>query len=361
MVADPRQAGLCYGFGSEFILRSRDAGQTWDDATAFRPDPAAKPSNWRGRGWTGWCANGFAFNPFREGQSVLLAMDGARGWLSDDGLASWRFTMGQSNPWIGGQSAAFSKDGHLYITTGQDGQNNGILHSDDGGATWKTLSGAARGLPSSGWGSKGEYSGVYAHPENGAEAWALLSGALLATTNAGASWARVPGVSNAWQLAADPTAAGRFYLTSMDGLLARGPDGGLRNLGKPGLSKRGRVSCDALGRVLVCQWRQGESGLWRYDPRSAEWSLLRKDALAFVCKASPADPRRLLLGTSDDPYHEAASGNGVWQSADDGATWARANDGLPMLRVTALDFNPFDPAQIVLGSFGRGFYQTRWR
>ncbi|MGI6735699.1 MAG: hypothetical protein ACOX3C_05975, partial [Bacilli bacterium] len=171
----PSKAGVVYGFNTEFILRTRDGGKTWDDATAHRPDPS-KPDHWRGRGWNGWCSTDFEFNPYRQGQSVALAMDAARGWISDDGLKSWRYTMGQTHPWLGGQSVGFSEDGWIYITTGQFGSGNGIQRSADWGRTWTTLEGGRRGLPPAGWGNGKEFAGVYVHPDNGRSAWVALNG-----------------------------------------------------------------------------------------------------------------------------------------------------------------------------------------
>ena len=359
LVADQSKAGTIYGFNTEFILRTKDGGKTWDDATAFRPDPA-KPDNWRGRGWNGWCSMDFEFNPYRQGQSVALAMDAARGWISDDGLKSWRYTMGQTHPWLGGQSVGFSQDGWIYITTGHFGSGNGIQRSADGGKTWTTLEGEKRGLPPAGWGNGKEFAGVYVHPANGRVAWVALKGSLLNTTDGGETWSPVAGVSGANQIAGDPTKAGRFYVKTGEGVLVTEDGKTFVNIGLPGVNPRSRINCDAQGRVLVCQWRQGRGGLWRYTPKTAQWQRLLDDPEAYECKADPTDPTRLLLVTSIDPYCETASGNGVWISHDDGKSWSRANNDLPMLRLNACAFNPFDPEEIVAGTYGMGFFKARW-
>ena len=357
--AAPGAAGHVYGFNTEYILRTTDGGRTWDDATAFRPDPS-KPEQWRGRGWNGWCSMDFGFNPFRRGQAVALAMDAGRGWISDDGLKSWRYTMGQTHPWLGGQSVGFSKDGWIYITTGHFGSGNGIQRSSDWGKTWTTLEGEKRGLPPAGWNNRKEFAGVYVHPDDGRRVWAALDGSLIVTSDGGETWTEVPGVRGANQIAGDPSAPGRFYVKTDGGILKTDDGTKFVNIGLPGANRRSRINCDSKGRVLVCQWRQGRGGVWRYSPQEGKWTRLLDDMEAFECNADPSDASRLMLVTSNDPYCEKASGNGVWISHDDGASWSRANDGLPMLRLNACAFDPFDPEFVVAGTYGMGFFKARW-
>ncbi len=359
LVADPASADRVYGYNTEFILRTTDGGRTWDDATAYRPD-AAKKDRWRGRGWTGWCSMNFAWNPYRKGQAVAQGMDACRGWISDDGLQSWRYAMGQTIPWLGGQDVGFSRDGCIYITTGQFGDGNGIQRSTDWGQTWTTLVGAERGLPAAGWGNKQEYGGVYVHPEDGKRVWAALKGKLIHSADGGETWTPVAGVVGANYLAGDPTRAGRFYIKTGDGILMTDNGITFTNTGLPRVSGRSRINCDAQGRVLVCQWREGRGGVWRYTPATKAWRRLLDEEQAFECNADPGDATRLLLVTSMDPFYEQAGGNGVWISVDDGASWSAANDNLPMLRANACAFNPFDPAEIVVGTYGMGFFKARW-
>ena len=359
LVAAPSARGRVYGFNSEYIARTLDGGKTWDDATAFRPDPA-KPDAWRGRGWNGWCCTDFEFNPWRKGQSVALMMDAGRGWISDDGLLSWRYTMGQTHPWLGGNAVGFSRDGHIYITTGQFGNGNGIQHSADSGATWTTLAGAKHGLPDAGWSNGKTYGGIYVHPEDGRKAWAVLDGGMVATVDGGETWRAVDGISGASQIARDPSKAGRFYVKTRAGVLVTEDGRAFENIGLATNDSRGRINCDAKGRVLACLWREGRHGLWRYDPADARWTRLLDDYHAMECNADPSDPTRLLLVTSEDPFYDDARGNGVWISTDDGASWSPANDGLPMLRLNACAFDPFDPECIVAGCYGAGFVRARW-
>jgi lysophospholipase L1-like esterase len=359
LVADPKAAKRIYGFSSEFILRTTDSGKTWEDATSYRPDPAKK-DHWRGRGWNGWCSTDFGFNPYRKGQAIALAMDAGRGWISDNNLFSWRYTMGQTHPWLGGQAVSFSSDGYIYITTGQFGDGNGIQRSTDWGKTWTTLEGEERGLAKAGWSNRKEYSGVYVHGKNGKLAWAVLDRNLISTTDGGETWKPVPGITDANHMAGDPSRPGRFYVKTKAGILATDDGITFTNIGLPDVSPRSRINCDSRGRVLVCQWREGRTGVWRYTPETKEWRRLIDESQAMECNADPSDPTRLLLVTSMDPYYDTAGGNGVWISHDDGTSWSRANENLPMMRANACAFDPFDPEQVVVGLYGMGFFKARW-
>jgi lysophospholipase L1-like esterase len=359
LTADPSNENVCYGFGSEYLLRTVDGGKSWQDITAYRPDPS-KPDEWRGRGWTGWCATNIAFNPYRPGQAIVQAMDSGRAWISDNNFATFRYPAREPHPWLGGNDAAFTRDGRVYITTGHFGQFNGILRSRDGGKTFETLAGQARGLPDAGFISGPEGAGVYAHPDDSRLVWAALGGVLMHSTDGGDTWTGfAPDRGWRW-LAGDPTRPGRFYASSREGVhvVTDGSEPVL--IGGPSPAGGGRLNVDASGRVVACQWRDGRTGVWRYDPRSAQWTRLLDEHYAYRCATDPANPSRMLLVTADDPYHDFAVGNGVWVSSDDGKSWAPASNGLPMTRARAAAFDPFDPSRVVIGTYGRGFFTATW-
>lgn len=356
--ASPTEANVAYAYNSEYVLKTVDGGKTWVDMTAYRPDPS-RQANWRGRGWNGWCSRAVTFNPYRQGQSVLQAMDAGRGWVSDDGLKSWHYAMGSVDPWYGGVAAAFSKGRSIYLTTGQSGRNNGVVVSHDGGKTWKSRYGAECGLPER---ADGGYGGVWVDPDNGRKAFVIRGDRRYETNDGGATWSGSQ-LTQSGSFVVDPTNPARFYLKNAYGVFETTNWKAFRLLGLEGESE-GRVACDSLGRVLVCRGRTGAMsmrGLWRYDPRAGEWTRLHDDPLAGAAAADPVDPKRLVLVTAENPFHDTASGNGVYVSSDDGKTWQSANEGLHMLRFTCVAFDPFDGERLVAGTNGGGFVTARWK
>ena len=360
--AAPQNADIAYFWNTEYILRTLDGGKTWTDVSAFRPDPVVAPDVWRGRGWTGWCSRNVAFNSYRKGQCAVQAMDACHAWISDDGLRTWHYAKGDVTPWSGGNWIDFAKDGRIYVTTGQRGRNAGILVSEDGGASWKTASGPAHGLPSSG---EGVFGAVFADAEDSLRAFALMDDRIFSTEDGGANWTERRLEILPRFVVRDPTDAGRWYLKTDGGVMATRDWRSFDDLGLGGGKKTdGTIACDAKGRVLVSRGRIGDRrGLWRFDPSASEegWMLLKDEPLAYACAADPSDADRLLLCTYDAPYHDMAGGNGVFASEDGGATWERVDGELPMRRATCVAFDPFDSETVVIGTSGGGFFRARWR
>ncbi len=351
LTIDPRDPDVMFGIGSEYVLRTVDGGETWDDATAERSG-----SGWRGRGYSGLCSVDFVFNPDEPGESLLLAMDAGKLWRSDDDLQSWTYHGLEPWPWGGGRDAVFAGD-HRYATYGQHGSFSGIGVSTDGGETWKTVHGEEHGLPEAP--GKGEAAGIYASATNPDVVYATVSGTLYRSEDAGENWTVHNEELKLHWLAGDPTRPGVFFADSDRGVFVCEDGENFEPIGSLG-GHRGRLRVDALGRVYKCVWRgdADTAGLWRYA--DGEWTRLLDERYTCDVAFDVQDPTRLAITTNDDPYHDVSHASGVWVSSDDGKSWSQQNTGLPMTRGQCIAIDPHDGTRIVFGSFGSGYFVGDW-
>ncbi len=356
---DPRDPNVAYNAGAEHILATRDGGATWRDIANDEVSPGA----WRGHGYAGWCSTSVRFNPFQRGQVILQAMDAGRVFISDDAMQSWRRPLNQPQPWGGGDDATFTRDGHIYATTGQGGAFFGIARSRDGGKTWDVVHGAKHGLPEEGWGKgKNDAGGIFALPDDSQIVWACIGGKVFRSTDGGDSWKHVETGSDIEWLAGDPKRPKRIFASGSRNVYLTDDGEKWTPIGGP--HRAGKLTVDTAGRLLVAVPEGSECvGVWRWDekqPTGQQWKRLWSGAWAWCVTADPSDAQRLAMVCNQNPYTELSSATGVWLSSDGGVTWSQANDGLAMLRGWAIGFNPFDAEELVVGTQGRGFFKTRW-
>ena len=62
--------------------------------------------------------------------------------------------------------------------------------------------------------------------------------------------------------------------------------------------------------------------------------------------------------TNDNPYHDTSFATGVWVSCNAGASFTQYDEGLPMLRILSVAFDPWTPGRVIIGTNGRGYWQT---
>jgi hypothetical protein len=353
LAMDPSNPQSVYAAGSEYALASHDRGATWSDVTS-KPVPGT--TRWQGRGYEGFVAVNFAFNPQQPDFAVLLGMDDGKFWQSRDGFSSWQWGGEGLDHWGGGNDVTFTGPGGstMYVTFGQEGTYSGIGKTTDGGQMWTVLAGSAQGLPALN-ASSAQPMGIYALPTNPNQVWATIGGELYTSTDGGANWQVIntgPGLE--W-IAADPVNPLAFYVNGSAGVY-RTADGANFTLlpGSPTNTLRLVMDPNDSSVLYATQWRQSPGGLWQYA--QGAWKLLRSDPFISNVAVDPLDTQHLVVSTADDPYHDVSSATGIWVSADGGASWSQQNQGLSMLRGAATRFNPFQPGQLVFGAQGRGFF-----
>ena len=355
MDVDPNDADAAYGYATSYVSRTLDGGKTWDDATSIK---AAEKEGWRGRGYAGWVATNFRFNPYKQGESILQAMDSARVWRSDNDLASWTSTWENPGPFGGGYDVSWTPSGRIYATSGQY-NFGGIGRSMDDGVTWENLAGDKFGLPARG--DKPLARGIYAIPNDPMRVWTAIGGKLYGSADGGDNWKVVWDKPDLTWLAGDPKTPTRFYVSGAEGVYQTDDGANFSLIGGPKLA--GRVTVDGTGAVYVASFKpvpNKEAGLWRYDPQNKTWVRLRDDNMIGGVAVDPTDANRVAIITSDQPFHDETRATGVWLSDDAGQSWRTANTGLSMLRGEVIAFDPFDSTRLIAGTAGRGFWVTRW-
>jgi photosystem II stability/assembly factor-like uncharacterized protein len=347
----PNDANTLFVFGSEYLLRSTNGGATWSDLSSYRTNAAI-----RGRGYSGWVTTRFAFHPTDPTRSMFAGLDHGFGWQSRDGMQTWMRGSGLET-WNGAQEIAWATNDHIFLACGQFGNFTGIARSQDGGGNFTLLYGAARGLPDHNLFDGRDPRSLYCFPDDPTNVWAVIGAELYATTNNGDTWYKPACGPDPRRIAGDPRGPRCLYVTCSDGVYWATPGGVLTKMtGSP--ANGGCLTVDALGRLYVLPWRATNGGLWRYETN--RWNCLRGDMYLQDVAVDPANPRRLMTVSNDDPYHDETSATGVWTSEDDGQSWHQQNKGLAQLRVETVAVSPHDPDLWIVGTGGRGYFITRW-
>lgn len=352
---DPNDARFAVIGNAEFVLATTDGGNRWRDITS----DTARDGTAAGRGYSGLVANRVEFSP-DGGELLLCGFDGANPLVSDTNGQNWSRPLSQSDPWGGCLDAAYSLtvSGRRYVLLGQNGAFGGVavLEADD---TFRVSVGADRGLPER-YAALGVVDGAVAvvREQNGTETVVIaLGGILYRSVDGGATFSPVETSLGAIELVADPTAPGRLYVAGSSGvwvsddgattfrLLAGSPRQAVRLTLDPGTE-----------RLYAAVWRTVDAGLWRFD--GSTWAQILAEPSTHDVAVDPANPQHLLVATNDHPFHDVTSSVGMLSSMDGGATWVPLNSGLPMLRVSTVEFDPKGGGRAVIGTFGRGYFVT---
>ncbi len=344
---DPNNENFILGAGSEYILRTRDGGDTWDDATAYQP---AGSKTWRGRGFSGLVCKDFKWDPNDPNHAAFAAMDGGNFWHSRNNLYSWTKARSPVGNWGGGNELCFSCTSTMFVALGQY-NFEGIGRTTDGGQRWKVKMGSSAGLPNQ-WDNK-KVTSIYALPHDSSNVWAAIGGSLYYSDDTGDSWTVIFDDSDVSRISASPAQPQKLYLATKNGVMASedGQNFDLINGPKPAT----RVVADPhdANVVYAMSWRE-RGGLWKYD--GSEWEKLHSDDFIADVTVHPDDPNIIAFVTDDHPYHDECYATGVYLSEDGGEIWSRQNNGLAVLRGGTITFNPHNGDQIVVGTGGRGYF-----
>jgi len=271
-------------------------------------------------------------------------------WRSVDGGASWR----QDPPvplFLPGLQFAFDpRDPRTVHVAAAEG---GIYRSTDGGVSWKVELASTGPTPDTPFTSFQTIAVVPGRPE------VLLAGsdeALYRSGDGGVSWKRVAAACNVQAVVFDPADPSRIYagcggagpfpsragvITSANGGVNWKPTA-LTALPVTSLA----VLPGAAGSVLAATG----SGVFRTADGGAHWTRLRGLASVNALAVSPLRHPVLFAGLP---------GPGVFRSADGGASWTAANRGLTATLATALAADPAGGGRLYIGTDRAGVFSTR--
>lgn len=344
---DPNNENYILGAGSEYILRSRDGGATWDDATAVQP---AGSKLWRGRGYSGLVCTDFKWDPRDPNHAALSAMDGGNFWHSRDNLFSWEKAKSPVGSWGGGNELCFSGTSTMFVALGQY-NFEGIGRTIDSGKKWQVFMGAGAGLPNQ-WDSK-KVTSIYALPNDSSQVWAAIGGALYYSKNTGATWSVIFNGASVEKVAGAQTNPLHLYLATSKGVYESQDGQKFASIAGPTPATKVLVDPQDENVAYAVSWRQA-GGLSRYQ--NGSWERINDNYYTAGVTVHPTNSNIIAVVTNDHPYHDDCYATGVYLTEDGGGTWTLQNHGLPVLRGETISFNPHNGDQIVVGTSGRGYF-----
>ena len=331
-------------------------------------DAAGPPNQFVGRGFSGWVATNFEFNPFAPDHVIAQAFDSARTLQSRDGGQTWDRTTQSTDditPFGGGTDVDFFDANLIYAALGQAKNTQpAIVRSADGGLTWRLLA-----LPPPPFRTPRS---IRVDPDDPNRVWVLTLDGVYFSANANAvdpmtvTWIQVGdfGEGLVYRLESDPTDSDTFYVGAQSGVyrttnemdFALLPNSPINN--SCGGDMKMAVDPNDPNRIYVANFSSflfSNQGLWRYDDVDG-WVRLFNDNWVHDISVHPNDSNRLVLSTDKQPFGDTLQATGVWFSTDGGDEWVNQNQGLPQIRVQNISHSP-DGKEVVACLSGRGFYR----
>ena len=352
--------------GGDFLHRSNDGGQTWQQSYA---DPVGQ--GWKGNGLELMVAFDFGFDP-----------DDANLWyLGYDDMGLWQSTdAGQSFAPLDPEQVGEYDDATSIVVNPADGtvfvgRNRGandeeiaytggrVMRSSDRGATFTTLTGLPAGRPVLAIGpDEAIYCGIYGQgtfrSQDGGENWVNVSDGL--------------GEGAAYVWALDISATGIIYL-ALNTLSGSGPGGIFKSAnggdewmrmheGDDVLS----IAVDPLDDQIVYAGTTDDyswsttGGVLKSVDGGQSWTRVFFQPRGGIVLTHPSIPG--LVMTASQPwwnYSPEELTAGLYLSDDAGNSWTDVSQGLGHRFALGARFNPHDPNQILVATHGGGVWLGR--
>lgn len=331
LVSDPQSPGTVYAGTAYGVLKSTDAGDSWNPASSGLPtSPSGSALN----------ISALALDP--DGTGTLYAGSGMIGvFKSADGGASWNAAnSGILASFVSSLAIDPEDSATIYAAAGL------VFKSGDGGAHWSALNFGPPCCVSTLAIDAQDPSTIYA---------AVQNGGVWKSADAGVSWANVAAF-NAVGITIDPQNTGTVYVGvqgagTFNGGIWKSTDAGTtwtKSVVPAGGGVHGfRIDSRAPSNLLA--WNA--QGLYKSTDGGERWSTLY-----------PA-PVGALFDLEIDPRNSAilytVTEHGVIKSTDGGANWIAVNSGLPTENgVRVLSIDPQNPDVVYGSSYGWGVFRS---
>jgi photosystem II stability/assembly factor-like uncharacterized protein len=348
-----REAANARGVG---VLKSVDAGRTWTSMNAGLGNLYVG-TLFMQPGAPSLLLAGTGNNQYPSGNGIYLTRDGGQSWrcvLAGDNIEAVEYSLSES-------SIAYA------------GSADRIYRSDDGGATWKTMSGGVDG-----WGAPGVRAGfpidLQVDPRDPDRLFAnCYGGGNFLSVDGGRTWAVAStGYTGAQirDIAVSRTDANSVVAAARSGLFASGQTSaewaGL-NYAPHASMEWYVVALDPTDDAHLLAANNWEGTILESEDGGRTWSNRQTSparrsswrAIAFA----PSDPRIVYAGTSAyfsaGTFDDAMSAGGVYASQDGGTTWKVANGSVSRdANITALAVDPRSAQTVYAATGNHGVLKT---
>lgn len=359
----------------QFCFASWDAGGTFGNLFTNQ----VSPGWWSSRGIEDVCTTATAISEANPSEVFTGYFDLGM-WRSLDGGSSWQSCNASSftGAWTGhgGCTMAIVPDparaNVVFALMGEEAELATVVKNTNTGAA-SSWTAANVGLPSSSF-----VYGLSLDRNSSSTSRTLFvtsNGDVYKSTNDGSSWTAVLTGNSCRVTAVDRVDGTIVYAGGENGLWRSTSGGAPGSWTKIGPSAFSGVNTEELkqvqwegvhgitpdpkvkGRVYVASYGSGR-GVYRSDDQGATWTQVRTGT---YCREVAVDPQNdsIVYSTSSKAYKAGgpvAGSDGVMRSSDGGQTWASLDDGLAWPFAGPIAIDAWNPAKIITGSPGIGFW-----
>jgi photosystem II stability/assembly factor-like uncharacterized protein len=331
-VVDARDPSVVYAATFRGLYKSVDYGETWsatslrlDDVEALVIDPSNPAILWAGTGG--------------EGDNLFRSVDGGVIWTGSD-IPPDAYSYSP----VGGRITALAID-PVNPSIVYAGENTGIFKSSDGGATWSRS------------GYDGGVSCLVLDLARSETLYACFYGNVLKTEDAGASWSRVLSGSGSAVVALDSTHPETVYAGTglrpspeREAGLFKSTDGartwGAVNEGMGTATVLALVADPTAPERLYTGLSSSADPLWRTVDGGESWNAASGVGFDIGVRSVSA-----IASTPSSDALFAASGFGIFKSADGGENWSGDAFQFGPTVIWTLAIDPLNPNLVYAGTF----------